>query len=139
MMVTHMPAQQAQFLGFILNSIDMTVSMVPSKPYKVVATCHQLLHATDLTAREVTSVVGQLVACFPAVTYGPLYYRALENNKTQALKANKGDLDGTIHLSQPAKDDLLWWIQNVDNNHMLLSGLASCSGLSELICIVLSS
>ena len=115
------PAQQAQFLGFMLNSIDMTVSMVPTKAAKVVAACKQLLSATILKVCEVASVVGQLVACFPAVTYGPLYYRALENNKTHALKANAGDLHGTMQLSQTAKNDLLWWIQNVDNNpHVIL-------------------
>lgn len=123
-----LPAQQAQFLGFILNSIDMTVSMVPSKTCKVVAACKQLLCASTLKIREVASVVGQLVACFPAVTYGPLYYRALENNKTQALQANAGDLDGILHLSHNAKDDLLWWIQNVDNNPHVI--LRPCSDLT---------
>ena len=97
------PAQQAQFLGFILNSIDMTISMVPSKATKVATACKQTSNATHLTIREVASVVGQLVACFPAVTYGPLYYRALEHHKIEALKANCGNLDGAIQLGISAK------------------------------------
>ena len=122
------PAQQAQFLGFILNCIDMTISIVPSKATKVATACKQTSNATHLTIREVASVVGQLVACFPAVTYGPLYYRALENHKIEALKANCGNLDGAIQLGVSAKADLLWWAHNVGNNPQYI--LRSCPDLT---------
>ena len=58
------PAQKAQFLCFIFNSVDITVSMVPSKADKVVAACNQLLSATKPTVHNAALIVGELVACY---------------------------------------------------------------------------
>ena len=76
----------------------MTVSMVPNKSNKIKVACHQLMSKAELTICDVASVVGLLVASFPGVTYGPLFYRALESDKIEALKYSARNLDGPIHL-----------------------------------------
>lgn len=54
-----------------------------------------------------------MVASFPGVMYGPLFYRQLEIEKTAALKHHKGDYNATMELSDIAKSDIRWWIENI--------------------------
>ena len=55
-----------------------------------------------------------MVSAFEGVQYAPLFYRSLENDKTYALKSNGWDLEGKMTLSPLAKQDLSWWVTNVD-------------------------
>ena len=93
----------------------MTISMVPAKADVIKSKCHTLVHMQGpVQIREVTSVVGLVVSAFSGVQYAPLFYRSLENDKTNALKCNGWDLEGKMTLSPLSKQDLLWWISNVD-------------------------
>ena len=110
------PSQRVNFLGFILDSVVMTVSMKSDKADKAKSAILQLLRTEKPLIREVASVVGQMVSCFPGVKYGPLYYRALENDKTDALKTNGWNLDDRMLISDIAKKDMSWWFSNIDND-----------------------
>ena len=110
------PSQRVNFLGFILDSIVMTVSMKSDKADKAKSAILQLLRTEQPLIREVASVVGQMVSCFPGVKYGPLYYRALENDKTDALKTNGWNLDDRMLISDIANKDMSWWLSNIDND-----------------------
>lgn len=110
------PTQEVKFLGFILNSVTMQVSMIPEKANKLKVACRTLLsHQGPVPIREVASVVGLMVASFPGVYYGPLFYRSLENDKTIALKSNSWNLDGDMIISPLAREDLRWWISEIDH------------------------
>ena len=65
------------------------------------------------TIREVARVIGLIVSSFPGVQFGELHYRYLEHNKIVALQANKGDFDALMTLSQEARADLHWQVNNV--------------------------
>ena len=107
------PTQVINFLGFALNSQKMTISMVPGKADVIKSKCHTLVHMQGpVQIREVASVVGLMVSAFSGVQYAPLFYRSLENDKT--MKCNGWDLEGKMTLSPLSKQDLLWWISNVD-------------------------
>ena len=109
------PTQVINFLGFALNSQNMTISMVPGKADVIKSKCHTLVHMQGpVQIREVASVVGLMVSAFSGVQYAPLFYRSLENDKTNVLKCNGWDLEGKMTLSPLSKQDLLWWISNVD-------------------------
>ena len=64
--------------------------------------------------REVAQVIGLIVSSFPAVQYAQLHYRTLESEKIRALKVNAGNYEFTMTLSQMAKTELRWWIENID-------------------------
>ena len=109
------PTQLVNFLGFVLNSQNMTISMVPGKADMIKSKCHTLVHMQGpVQIREVASVVGLMVSAFSSVQYAPLFYRSLENDKINALKCNGWDLEGKMTLSPLSKQDLQWWISNVD-------------------------
>ena len=82
------PAQQAIFLGFVLNSVRMTITLTQEKIHKTVNSISNLLSKKSPSIREVAQVIGYMVSSFPAVKYGKCHYRALENDKIEALKAS---------------------------------------------------
>ena len=108
------PTQEIEFLGFLLNSILMTIRLPPTKAAHVRRTCQTLLLKTEMTIRETAQVIGLIVSSLTAVQFGELYYRNLEKNKVLALQARKGNYDAPLYLSKDATADLSWWINNVD-------------------------
>lgn len=87
------PIQVITFLGFVLISVQMTVSLTPSEALKLKSKVIDLLDNQSPSIRTVSEVIGLMVAGFPGVMYGPLYYRQLEVEKVAALKQNKGNFD----------------------------------------------
>ena len=91
----------------------MTIYLTAEKATSVQQICRTLLQRQTYSIRDVAQVIGKLVSAFPGVMHGPLFYRALEKDKTIALRQNKGLFDKLMTLSQPAKDELNWWVNNV--------------------------
>ena len=73
------PTQILEFLGFILNSILMLVTLTNKKAVKILQLCQKFsLPNKRFTIREVASFLGTLVSSFPGVEFGPLHYRHIE-------------------------------------------------------------
>ena len=75
--------------------------------------CENLLATVSPSVREVARVLGLMTSNFLGVMYGPVCYRYLEMEKTEALKLNKGDFDGKMVLSQQAINNIEWWIHSL--------------------------
>ncbi|XP_068723749.1 uncharacterized protein [Montipora capricornis] len=92
----------------------MTVPLPGAQAVKVKEACQQLLQEKAITIREVAKVLGLLTSSLPGVLYGPLHYRSLEMDKTQALKSHQSNFDRIMALSGEAVADLKWWINSVE-------------------------
>ena len=104
-----LPTQTLTFLGFILDSVKMTISPTPEKIDKIVKALSP--DGTEgHTPLDVARVISLIVSLFPGAEYGPLHYRVLEHNKTNALAANAGDFNMPMELSEASIQVLLWWI-----------------------------
>ena len=66
------PAQKVTFLGFVLDSVSMTIAFTEDKKAKVKANCKALLPQTNTTVTELAQLVGTLVSCLPGVQFGKL-------------------------------------------------------------------
>ena len=108
------PSQKLTFLGFVLDSIAMTVTPTEDKAQRIRSVCATLLQTQMPTIRQVAEVIGILVSNFPGAQYGPLHYRHLERDKYLALIANKGDFAGKMQISPPALTEIQWWHNNAD-------------------------
>ena len=108
------PSQKLTFLGFVLDSIAMTVTPTEDKAQRIRSVCATLLQTQMPTIRQVAEVIGILVSNFPGAQYGPLHYRHLERDKYLALIANKGDFAGKMQISPPALAEIQWWHNNAD-------------------------
>ena len=107
------PSQELVLLGFIINSVHMTITLTPEKKGVLKELCHSLISKQLPTIREVAQVIGKIISSFPGVAHGPLYYRALDLNKTEALKVCKGNFDKRMTLSEESKLELQWWAENI--------------------------
>ena len=107
------PTQEIEFLGFVINSTNMTLKVNNRQVDKIIDACKTLSSETSTTILHVAKVVGLLVASFPGVKAGPLYYRRLDNAKNSAIKLNKGNFYKKMTITSDLKRDLRWWIENI--------------------------
>ena len=115
------PVQEIEYLGFKINSTNMTVYMPTPRKIDIKLVCTDLIHDRKPTIKKVSRVIGKLVAALPATKYGPLHYRSLEQDKIKALKANHGHYDRHMTISNGGKQDLQWWIEHVDTAYSSIS------------------
>ena len=90
----------------------MTVYPTSEKIEKIIHTCQGLLQCPHPTVREVASTLGLLISNVPAAKLGPLHFRSLDMDKTEALRLNKGSFDAFMSLSEFSRSDLQWWIHS---------------------------
>jgi hypothetical protein len=107
------PTQEISYLGFVINSSNMTVSLTQDKRNNIKDQCLSLARKVRPTIRNIAEVVGKMVASFPAVQYGQLHYRALELEKHFALRQSHGNFEAKTELNKEARKDLEWWILNI--------------------------
>ena len=115
------PTQIIEYLGFILNTIDMSVRLTPGKLVDLKALVQNANKDKFISLEDLAKLVGKMVASFPGVTYGRLYYRQLDIEKNKGLKRHQGDYKQMISLSDRARKDLTWWFENLDNSFVNVS------------------
>lgn len=107
------PTQEIEFIGFIINSIAMSVRLTQAKMDAIKELCITILNKSQPSIREVAKLIGKFTSSFPGVRFGGLHYRNLERCKTFFLRIRQGDFDKNMTLSKEAKSDIAWWRDNV--------------------------
>ena len=107
------PSQEIHFLGFILNSKNMTVTLTDEKQTKIVEYIKVLENKKDLKIRDLAKLLGMCEAALPAVQFGRLHMWNLLKIKNNALKMSKGDYKNKCRLNDASHIELKWWIKNV--------------------------
>ena len=110
------PAISIEYLGFVTDSQSMTISLTKKKKACIKQLCHKVLQEEFLIIRKITRLLCKFTSSFPAVHFGPLHYRSLEQDKILALKFAKGNFDKKMKVSQAGKMDILWWINNTEDS-----------------------
>lgn len=106
------PRQEIAFLGFEIDSCRMVLRVSADRVRKLRHSCQVLLAAQTTTLRELSSVIGQMVSCWPGLLPAPLHLRNLEWQKNDVLR-RRLEWDAPVHLSRDARDDLQWWITHL--------------------------
>ena len=100
------PTQQLEFLGFVVNTLDMTPLLPDCKVEAIKSHCSKMLLHHEVSVRELSQLIGKLTASIQAIFPAPLHYRHLQNLKHKAL-ARFGHFEATTPLSTEAKDELV--------------------------------
>lgn len=112
------PKQQIIFLGFVLNSVTMKITLTPKRYEKVLKFLQFIRdNASKVKIRNVARTLGYMVSSFPAIPFGGAHYRWLERDKIRALKASKGDFEKMTTLSSSAISNIEWWLKNLPNSY----------------------
>ncbi|XP_062572587.1 uncharacterized protein LOC134234524 [Saccostrea cucullata] len=106
-------SQNVVFLGFLLDSVTMTVRLTPEKAQSIKEFCDMVLNQNEVTIKQVAQLVGMFVASEPGVEYARLYYKTLEIEKDLALKLNRGNFEAHMTISHQSRILLNWWSLNV--------------------------
>ena len=108
------PSQEDVIVGFVINSITMTIRVTNEKKAKI----KQILivaiaNSVDISIWQVAKIIGSLVSSFPGVQYGALYYRYLEMDKISA-QIVEGNFDAPKLISEEGLEELRWWVNHID-------------------------
>ena len=104
-----------EFLGFVVDTKAMTVSLPTHKIHTIMKDVTRLLQKEWISVRDLAGLIGTLVATRPAVWTGPLHYRALQDLKIQVLHQHQS-YQTLINLSPEARTDLQWWLSDLSHN-----------------------
>ena len=111
------PCQELTFLGYLVNSKTMSVFPTEEKKEKVKKAVLNLLQDRKPKIRSVASTLGLLNDVCKGCEYGPNYLKRLEILKIKCLaKAGRRGFEARMKISWECKDDLKWWLQNVDRS-----------------------
>lgn len=108
------PTQVVEFLGIVLDSVNMTASLPPRRKERIKSQGALLLRG-DPSIQDLASFIGLAVASEPAVNLAPLRYKYLEYVKNENLVIHKGNYHAHFSLDAHAKSLVNWWILNIDS------------------------
>jgi len=104
------PAQEMEFLGYTINSKEMTFSVPRKKVRNLRKEAGRLINRPTTTPRQVACFVGRIVAHSLALTPAKLKTRSLMKTKNEFIRRyKKKGWDKPIHLKEEAKKELKWW------------------------------
>lgn len=109
------PVQTIVFLGFVINSITMRITVTQERIESLAALGIALLQQQKITIREFARLIGKMVACEPGMQYAPLYYKDLEHEKEEKLKQCRGNYDAFMKISDNSLQIILAWLH--DSKH----------------------
>ena len=106
--------QEIETLGFVISFVQMKVSLTSDKKQQLKSLLMGLLNSDKIKTRKIACVIVKLISTFSASAYGPLYFRQFESDKVDALKISNGNFYQFMTLSNEAKYEISWWLQNID-------------------------
>ena len=103
------PVRKLVFLGMIICTETMSVSLPEGKKAKILAQVRRLLRSKQVSPLEMASLIGKLEALRPAFNMAPLYYRVLQHWATSHQYKNGEYPTGKIHIPQEQWEELHFW------------------------------
>ena len=103
------PKQEVTHLGFIWNSVHMTISCPPDKVAKLQAQCRNLVREKVVTVWNAEKIMGTMESVRPVTPLCAMHYRSLQKQLLKA-KAYRRRPNQLIVLSSKTINSLSWWI-----------------------------
>ena len=108
------PSQEILFLGTLINTGEMTLSVPQEKIKKVQREARQILRKDNWSARKLAATIGIMNSVCKAMSPGMLMTRYLLANLTDALLKNKNNWDTTrVEIWDTSKEELRWWVEDM--------------------------
>ena len=102
------PCQSIEFLGFLINSTNLTLQLPGEKLRKIRKTCQDILEKTEISVRELSKFLGLLTSSIQAIFPGPLHYRHLQRLKNTTMTSEQS-YEAILTLDSAAREEVLWW------------------------------
>lgn len=111
------PQKYCKYLGFMLNSQDMTLSLPSQKADNIKSNILSLKSKKECKIREFAQLLGLLNSACPDVKYGLLYTKLLKRQKFLALQAHNDNYETSMKIPKDLYCDFDWWITKLSNSN----------------------
>ena len=101
-----------EYLGIVLDSTSMTMSITEMKSISLTKLCQKTLISKKLSLRKLGSLIGKLVATAPAVTPCMLQVRYLQQLQIQSFKKHQ-NYEKIVIIDENSIKELEWWVENL--------------------------
>ena len=110
------PKQQAEYLGFLVNSIKMKLLLTEEELLRSKLEA-EMLPKSNRVVKMSASFLGFCQSTLPATAVVPLHFRNLQPDMIKALKGSRGrqSYQSVGRLSPEAKKELEWWKELLKN------------------------
>ena len=115
------PTQKLDILGFTIDSVAMTVSLKETKKKDLSNLISKTIAKTFIKMRELSQVIGKIVAALPGSMYGALYYRHIELNKQHGLKHTKENYEVYVRITKESVSELTCWKENLPSMYQKIN------------------
>ena len=110
------PAQQVEYLGYLINSKNLTLSLPQRRLLTMLTireTCLHVLTSSSIRVRMLSQLIGMLTSTVLAVLPAPLHYRFLQMQKTKGLLANHQNYNALVTMTADCREELQWWLHHL--------------------------
>ncbi len=107
------PMQVIEFLGFIVDSVKMIITLSAEKTSQLLQLCQHTIEHPHMLCRELARIIGKIVAAFLASPRGRAHYRHLERLKQTTLAYHNDNFDAPVTLNFRCVKMLRWWIHTL--------------------------
>lgn len=113
------PQQSIKFLGFVYDTLTMTISLPYEKIKNIKRCIQEFLKKKGCTIRDLARLIGRLVAACPATRYGFIHTKSLEKIKHSSLRRKHKNYNKKIIIPQSVRYELKWWQRNIGNGQSI--------------------
>ncbi|XP_063984940.1 uncharacterized protein LOC135166543 [Diachasmimorpha longicaudata] len=106
--------RKCKYLGFVIDSVDYSLNLTDKKMKQISVLASSFQVGKSYKIRDFVKFLGVITAVCPAVGYGFIHCKILEQQKFLALKFNGGDYDASLYIRDCMLTDLNWWEQNAN-------------------------
>ena len=122
------PVKEIEFLGLVINSVNMTLALPQEKVLDIQNKCMQLIASPKITIMKLTKLLQKLLFTAQAVLPGRIQCRYFQQQQIQAVRETNS-YQIKIKLSQHSLAELEWWKENL----LLQNGKPLKIGMPQLI------
>lgn len=116
------PSRCSKFLGFMIDSTDLTLALPLDKREKIKDKLIQLQRLQRCKIRDFAQLLGMLTAACPAIPFGWMYTKLLERKRYLALLASNENYNAYMKICPSIHNDIRWWLSKImsSKNHFAL-------------------
>ncbi|XP_056415809.1 uncharacterized protein LOC130357228 [Hyla sarda] len=113
------PATSVRFLGFMIDSVAMTIHLTPERKLRVQDTAQSLLVPKRETLPYLMRMVGLMSATVETVPWALWHLRPLQSEVLAIWNPSREELNSMHSLSPQVQSSLRWWIHLQDNQSLI--------------------
>lgn len=107
------PTHKCQYLGFVYNSIDLTISLPDKKTSALLKFITSFFKLRRCVIRDFAKLIGKLVSICPAVRYGWLHLKSFERARFLALRHSNDNYNDIMEIPTSLSNEFRWWLARI--------------------------